>query len=249
MTTDPPATDLRLGMRRLGVGLIVYGVVGLVIAAVGLVALLSLGTRVDGLVDRTSEQVDTVIATLDETAAALSDAGTSAVSFSVTLERTPPTVRQAAQTVGNLQGNLRTVEGQLSSLSILGTRPLADVAALFGQMSSDLDGLDTRLGLIADDLEDNRDALLTNAASLTAMGDRLAAIADDLRGTRGFAEPTGSGLRSSFDDLRAMVTTLALIVVAWAALPAIGALVLGWWLRRLTDGVDPAPPSDSTAPA
>lgn len=240
MTIEPPPMDMRLSLRRLGLALIVYGAIGLVVAVLALVALLSLGTRVDGLVDRTSEQVDTVIATLDETAAVLSDAGTSAVSFSVTLERTPPTVRQAAQTVGNLQGNLRTVEGQLASLSILGTRPLADVAALFGQMSSDLDGLDTRLGLIADDLEDNRDALLANARSLTAMGDRLAGIADDLRGTGGFVEPTGSGLRSAFDDLRAVVTILALIVVAWAALPAIGALALGWWLRRLTEGVGPA---------
>lgn len=233
MTTDMPPMDLRMGLRRVSLGLIAYGVLGLLIATLGLVALLSVGNRVDGLVDRSSEQLDTVTATLDETAAALSDAGTSAVSFAVTLERTPPTVRQAAQTVGNLQGNLRTVEGQLASLSILGTRPLADVAALFGQMASDLQGLDARLGLIADDLEDNRDALLTNARSLTALGDRLAGIADDLRGTGGSVEPTGTGLRSSFDDLRGMVTLLAAIVIAWAALPAIGALVLGWWLRRI----------------
>lgn len=234
MPTDTPSLDVHTGLRRLSVGLIGYGVVGLAIAALGLVALLSLGTRVDGLVDRSSEQLDTVIATIDETAVALSDAGTSAVSFSVTLERTPPTVRQAAQTLGNLQGNLRTVEGQLASLSILGTRPLADVAALFGQMSSDLDGLDTRLGLIADDLEDNRDALLANARSLAAMGDRLAGIADDLRGTDVTAEPTGSGIRASVDDLRAVVTLLALILMAWVALPAVGALALGWWLRGQT---------------
>lgn len=231
--------DVRTGLRRFSTGLIAYGLVGSVIAILGVVALLSLGTRVDGLVDRTSEQVDTVIATLDETAAALSQAGTSAVSFSVTLERTPPTVRQAAQTVGNLQGNLRTVEGQLASLSILGTRPLADVAALFGQMSSDLDGLDTRLGLIADDLEDNRDALLANARSLRAMGDRLAGIANDLRGSGGPVEDADSGFRSSFEDLRAMLTILALILVAWAALPAIGALAMGWWLRRVTEAAGP----------
>lgn len=233
---------MRTGLRRLSTGLMIYGVVGLVIAALGLAALLSLGTRVDGLVDRSSEQLDTVIVTLDETAAALSDAGTSAVSFSVTLERTPPTVRQAALTLGNLRGNLRTVEGQLASLSILGSRPLADVAALFGQMSTDLEGLDTRLGLIADDLDDNRDALLANARSLATMGDRLAGIADDLRGSGGSVEGSGGGMRASLDDLRAMATILALIVVAWAALPAIGALTLGWWLRRI------APVEDAVAP-
>lgn len=229
MTTQPPVMDLRTGLRRLSTGLIAYGVVGLAIAVIGLVGLLSLSGRVGGLVSSASAQVDTVIETLDETAVALRAAGTSAVSFSVTLERTPPTVRQAAQTLGNLQGNLRTVEGQLSSLSILGTRPLLDVAALFGQMSSDLDGLDTRLGLIADDLEDNRDVLLANASSLTAMGDRLAGIAADLRGD-GVA---GSGAGDDLAGVQSTVTIVATILLAWTALPAVGALLLGWWLRRL----------------
>lgn len=232
------AARLRTSIRRLGAALVAYGIIGIIIAGLGLAALLSLSGRLDGLVASTGDQVDTVIDTLDETSVALRAAGTSAVSFSVTLERTPPTVRQAAQTVGNLEGNLRTVEGQLASLSILGTRPLAEVAALFGQMSADLDGLDTRLGLIADDLEDNRDALLGNAASLTAMGNRLADIATELRGEEG----SDAGVQEDLAGLPSMITVLAAIVLTWTALPAVGALGLGWWLRRTVDAL--AVPAD-----
>ena len=47
------------------------------------------------------------------------------------------------------------------------------MADQFGQIATDLEGLDTRLELIATDLEDNSDKLLANAASLTALGERL----------------------------------------------------------------------------
>ena len=82
-------------------------------------------------------------------------------------------------------------------------------------MASDLEGLDTRLALIATDLDANKAALRTNAASLGALGQRLAGIATDLRSVEG-----GSDL----GDVRTM------------ALPAAGALWLGWWLRRELDG-------------
>jgi len=161
---------LRGGLRRLSGGLLVYGAIGLLLAAIGLVALLWIGGRLQGLAERTEPQVESIIATLDDTAQVLDDAGATARSFALTLERTPPTVRQAGQTVGNLQTNLRRLENQLASFTFLGQSPLGEAAAAVGQMATDLEGLDTRLGLIATDLEGNRDALLANAASLDALG-------------------------------------------------------------------------------
>jgi len=215
---------LRTGLRRLSLGLIGYGVIGLILAVAGLLVLISVGGRVTSAVDRTSTQVESLVATLEDSSLVLRDASSSAISFAVTLERTPPSVRQVAATLGNLQGNLRTVEAQLGSIAILGTRPLADVARLFGQMAADLDGLDTRLEGIATDLEENKTKLLANATSLAALGDRLDAIAADLdRGT----------IQDGLADLPGTLTILALLLVAWAALPAAGALALGLWLRRV----------------
>ena len=111
-----------------------------------------------------------IVATLDQTALVLSSMGTSATSFSGTLERTPPAVRQTAQTVVNLRANLILVEGQLAGINILGARPLGDVANLFGQMATDLEGLDTRLEAIAADLDNNRTALSTTRRSCSRSG-------------------------------------------------------------------------------
>ncbi|HYH93149.1 MAG TPA: hypothetical protein VD763_08325 [Candidatus Saccharimonadales bacterium] len=222
--------SLRHGLRRLSTGLLIYGAVGLGVAVIGLMALLYVGGRLGALNDRVEVQVESLIETLDRTATVLDDAGSSALSFAVTLERTPPTVRQAAQTVSTLQGTMRSIEGQLGAISILGQQPLGNVAGLFGQMATDLEGLDTRLELIADDLSTNRDRLLANAASLDALGEQVATVAERLR---------SGGIEESFADVTSVVTLLALLLSVWTAVPAVGALALGWWLRREL-GVDDA---------
>jgi len=226
----PRPVSLRHGLRRLSTGLLLYGAVGLGVAVIGLMALLYVGGRLGALNDRVEVQVESLIETLDRTATVLDDAGSSALSFAVTLERTPPTVRQAAQTVSTLQGTMRSIEGQLGAISILGQQPLGNVAGLFGQMATDLEGLDTRLELIADDLSTNRDRLLANAASLDALGEQVATVAERLR---------SGGIEESFADVTSVVTLLALLLSVWTAVPAVGALALGWWLRREL-GVDDA---------
>lgn len=218
-----PLASWRTALVRLSRGLIAYGVVGLVVAVLGMGSLLYVGGQVATLGSRVGSEVDGLIAAIEETSTVLDDAGSSALSFAVTLERTPPTIRQAALTVTNLQSNLRAVEAQLGSISVLGSQPLAGVAGLFGQMASDLSGLDTRLGLIADDMGDNRDALLNNATSLKALEVRLGSIADDLR--------DGSA-QDRLADLQVLLTLLAFVLVALAGLPAVGALAIGFWLQR-----------------
>jgi hypothetical protein len=218
VSTRPDRVPLRTGLRRLATGLIVYGAIVL-----GLLALVWLSGRVGGLAERTGGQVTTIVETLDRTSTALGEASSSATSFAGTLARTAPAVRQVGMAIADLRGNFRTIEDQLGTLQVFGSRPFGDVAGQFGQMATDLDGLDERLGLIADDLERNRAALATNAESLAAIGTRLTRIATEARdGT----------VAAGLDDLRAVVTLLSLLLVVWVALPAIGALWLGWWLRR-----------------
>jgi hypothetical protein len=230
MTTVPPhdpapprPLTLRGGLRRLSTGLIAYGLLGLLLALAGGFALAWVGGRVGGIADRTSEQVESIVSTLDETALVLESMGTSATSFSGTLDRTPPAVRQTAQTVVNLRANLILVQGQLGAINILGARPLADAANLFGQMATDLEGLDTRLEVIATDLDNNRAALADNSARLKALGTELGGVADGLR-----AGP----IEASLADVQMILVVMSILVIVWTALPAAGALGLGWWLRR-----------------
>jgi archaellum component FlaC len=215
--------SLRVGLRRLSTGLLVYGGIGIALAIIGLLAMLYVGNRVTTLADSTGERIDTLVGTVEDTATVLKDAGSTALSFANTLERTPPTVRQAATTVENMRQTLLTIESQLGQFQVLGSRPLGNVADQFGRIASDLEGLDTRLELIATDLEDNRDKLLENSRSLTALGERLDTVADDL--ASGF-------IQDSLDDVRLLLVVLVFVLVLWTAVPAVGALIFGIWLRR-----------------
>lgn len=220
-----PSSDatLRHSLRRFSTGLIAYGVIGLVVAAIGLGMLLYVGNRVAGLAERTTTRIDSIATTLDKTATALSDAGNTADSFAQTLDRTPPAVRQAADMVGNLEDDLLAIQGQLAAFSILGANPLSKVAEVFGSISSNIEGLDTRLTSIAESLEGNRGALLTNADSLRALGTQIQSVSDDLR----------SGVvKESLADVQLILTVLFVLLVAWTAVPAAGALWIGWYLRR-----------------
>lgn len=222
LALDRPLS-LRGGLGRLSTGLIGYGLVGIAVTVIGAVALIWVSGRIGGLADRTTEQVESIVVTLDQTAVVLDRAVTSTSSFAGTLERTPPAVRQTAATIANLRENLVSLEGQLSAISILGSRPLASAAAAFGEMAADLEGLDTRLEAIAADLDDNRVALMGNSGTLDALVTRLDVVADGLR---------GGVVEESLADVQSILMVLSLLLIAWTALPAVAALGLGWWIRR-----------------
>jgi hypothetical protein len=220
----PAATsDLRPAFRRLGSGLLIYGTIGLILAILSLVAMLYVSNRIGSLADRTETQVESIVATLDQTSTVLTDASATARSFAGTLERTPPTIQSAADTIGSVRSQLDSVSSQLGLFSILGANPLSGVATVFGTIADGLEGLDTQLSQVAGDLGDNKEKLLTNADSLEALGARLDAVADELR---------AGVVQDSLTDVQFITTLLGLVLVIWIAVPAVGALFLGRWLRR-----------------
>jgi hypothetical protein len=217
---------VRAVLPRLANGLIAYGVIGLVLALIAALALVWAGGRFSSLGGRIESQAAAIAATLDASAEALQDASTSATSFAVTLERTPPIVRQVASALADIEASLQAVSGQLTQIDILGRQPLAGTAERVTNMAAALDGLDARLELVAGDLEGNRDALLANSASLAALGEQLTSVAEQLR-----SEDLGSALA----DIRAVLVVFGLILLTWIVLPSAGALALGWWLRGVID--------------
>jgi hypothetical protein len=214
---------LRGGLRRLSTGLLAYGTAGLVLALLGLIALLWVGARLGGMADRVSTQVDSVAVTLEDTGRVLTDAGATAGSFAVTLQESAATVERAATSVAAIQPDLAALEAQFRGISILGNQPLANAANVIGEINASLDGLDVQLSAIATSMTDNQAKLEANARSLTALGSRMTIIARDLR--------TGV-IDESLDDVRSIVTVSLLVLTIWTAVPAVGALVLGVWLRR-----------------
>lgn len=219
-------TRLRHGLHRFTQGLVVFGLLGLVISAVGLGTLIWTGASFGTFGDRISRESDDLAATLHETAGTLRDASRSALSFGRTLEETPPTITQAAETIRNMRPRLQALEAQAGAVDIFGARPLQGIGDLFGQIAGDLDGLDTQLDLIAEQLGDNESALDANARSLNGLANKLTGLADRVE----------DGLvTDSVGQAQTVLAIVLALLVAWMAVPAAGALVFGLWLRRALD--------------
>ena len=220
LTSEP---GIRAGLRRLSRGLIAYGVVGLIVAAIGLGELVWVNGRVTGLRGEVGRTLGQEAATMELAAKVLHDASTTAQSFTVTVDQSSQAVSSAADTITEVHSDLLALEAQLQSVSILGATPLASSADAVGRIATSMDGLDTRLSLIADSLHGNRSALAANATSLNQLGDSSESLAARM----------GSGIvEDSLGDLQRVISLTLLVFAAWSLVPTIGALVLGIWLRR-----------------
>jgi hypothetical protein len=214
---------LRPGVRRLARVLIVYGTIGLVVVAIGILALvLGLG-RVNSLAAGLRDNVGGAAAALERTATVLDDAAASSRSIGATVDSSTVALGQAAADLRVIVPRLREVETQANAIEILGSRPLASFAGLFGQIASQLGDLDGQLDAVATNLTANRTALSVNATSLAALATETRALAGRLG---------GDALPTAVDDARWLLVAMLLIGTIGAAVPASGALIVGWWLRR-----------------
>ena len=225
--TDPGAAKrpigLREGLRRLSTGLIAYGTIGVVVTVIGLLAFAwSLG-RLNGAADQIDGTIRDLATTVHRTADTLTDASTTADSVSGTLDSTAAAVAQAGTTVGAMGPTLDALETSFRDFGILGQHPLAPAADVVATLSTNISGLDGRLAAVSASLTADHDALAANQASLAALGTSLDAVAVRLE--------SGS-IQSTISDIRAVLTLVLLMFVVWSAIPAIGALLLGLWLRR-----------------
>ena len=215
----------RPGLGRLARALLAYGTVGLLVAVVGIVALIVGLGRVNGLSERLREDVAGVSGALERTATVLDDAAASARTFGTTIDSSTTALATAATDLREIVPRLRDIETQANAINILGSQPLAPLAGLFGQIAGQLTDLDVQLDGVAANLGTNRGALDGNAASLAALATETRSLGDRL---------DGDSLPGAVDDLRWLLVAMLLVGALGAAVPAVGAIVVGWWLRRLT---------------
>ena len=223
VTGPPTPLDLRAGLDRLSRGLVAYGIVGLVVAAIGVGALVWVSGRVGSVSAEVKTSVGQLATSMERTATALHDAAATAQSFTGTLDESAKAVASTAATITEVRTDLAVLDGQLRSVNLLGATPLASSADAVARITASLEGLDTRLATIAAGLTVNRGALAANATSLGQLGDSTAAVATRL----------GSGaIENSVGDVQSVIAVTLLLFAAWSLVPAVGALVLGVWLRR-----------------
>jgi hypothetical protein len=230
------AAQWRRGLLRLANALIVYGVIGLVAAAIGFAALISASSRIGSLGERIVSEAVSLDAIIVLTADVLDDASITAGSFGPTVEQTSVAVSEAAGAIRDIEPRLRDLEIQANAIEIFGQRPVAPLGQLFGQIATDVSGIDEQLDGIATEMGQNEEALTANAES-------LAALADLVRAYKGRLEP--AAIDAGIDDARRLLLITLALFIGWTAVPALGSLIVGRWMRRLVEpdrGAAPAPP-------
>ncbi len=211
------------GLPWLSRGLIAYGLVGLVVAAVGFGATVWVNGRISSLRSDAEATVARAANTIQLSAAVLRGASTTVESFSQTADQARQAVSAVTVTITEVQSDLASLESQLRSVNIFGATPLSSSADAVGRIAASMDGLGTQIPLVADGLAGNRDALAANAAALTRLADSAAALATSL-GPSDHPDALG--------DAQQVIAVTLLMFAAWSFVPAIGALTLGLWLRR-----------------
>ena len=236
--TDPGVAKrpigLREGLRRLSKGLIAYGTIGVVVAVIGLLAFVWALGRLNGAADQVDATIRNLATTAHRTADTLTGAATTVGSVGGTLDSTAAAVSQAGATVGAMGPTMDNLETSFRDFGILGQHPLVPAADVISTLATNLDGLDQRLQDVSTSLTADREALAPSAASLTALAGSL----DDLAGRL-----ESGTIQSTFSDIRTVLTVVLVMFVVWSAIPAIGALALGLWLRRELTRGGRAPPA------
>jgi hypothetical protein len=226
------AAEWRRGLWRLANALIVYGVIGLLAAVIGIVALISASGRIGLLGERIASEAVSLDMIIDQTAGVLDDAATTAESLGPTVERTSETVSAAAAALRDIEPRLRDMETQANAIEIFGQRPVAPLGQLFGQIATDISGLDEQLDGIATEMDKNEAALTANARS-------LGALADLVRAYKGHLEP--AAIDAGIDEARRLLLLTLALFIGWTTVPAVGSLIVGRWMRRLVEPSHLAP--------
>lgn len=231
--------EWRLGLWRLANALLVYGVIGLLAAAIGIAALIAASGRIGSLGDRIVSEATSLDAIIIRTADVLDNAAATASSFGPTVEQTSVTIGDTAAAIRDIEPRLRDLETQANAIEIFGSRPVAPLGDLFGKIATDVSGLDEQLDGIATEMGQNK-------VALTSMSESLGSLADLVRVYTGRLKP--EAIDAGIDEARRLLLFTLALFIAWTAVPAFGALIIGRWMRRLVEP-DRRPSAEPPEPA
>lgn len=194
--------------RALGWALLAYGITGFALVVVGAIGGLEMAGRVEDL----AVQADTTLAAAERATRATADSFTgvddSLAEGEASTDAAAVLAHDASLTLDSLANAM--------SLSILGTRPLEPLAADFAASADQASALADALEGVGDSLADTRE-------DMTLIGSELDQLAVELGALRG---------ASSTDGAAPPIRLFVMMVLAWLALQAVGALIGGMALLR-----------------
>ncbi len=214
--------------RRLGTGLLVFGVVGVVLAGLialallgGAIAARSLDERLVADQDRIAASLTRLTLTMDTLALSTDHAGATLV-----------TSRDAVTHASDLLGELSSASDELATaldVDILGTRPFASAAARIRDVATRTTTLQKDTAGLALNLDSNASDVAIMSAEIRALKTQTAELA---------------GAVAGFDRIDQIVglliggIVLGGLLTAWVAMAAGACAWAGWRLRRAIPAVE-----------
>jgi hypothetical protein len=220
--------------RRLGMGLIAFGVAGLVlIGSAGVLVFASLSAVGDAATGLQAQR-NQLVSMLGPASAALERAAASASNAGTSLAETRDSATQAATLMTRLSESFDSLVS-LGSFDILGARPFAGLSGQFIQVATESRTLSTDLSATAASMDTNITDTTAVAADLRTLADQLSTLNASLG-----ASPDGTVPSAGSASLPIDLAKLVLIgLLLWLAVPAIAALWIGWrWYRPGRERID-----------
>jgi hypothetical protein len=213
--------------RRLGMGLIAFGVAGLVlIGSAGALVLASLSAVGDAATGFERQRTE-IVGMLGPASEALDRAASSASNAGTSLAQTRDSAAQAATLMTRLSASFDSLAA-LGSFDILGARPFAGISGQFAQVATESRTLSTDLATAAAAMDANITDSASVAADLRTLADQLSELEASLGAPPDGTTPSAANATLPVDVAKVVVIGLLI----WFAVPAIAAVWIGWrWYR------------------
>jgi hypothetical protein len=194
--------------RALAWGLIVYGILGLVLVIGGAL----IGLQAAGRVERLVSAADGALVAAARSTRAAADSFSSVDGSLATAQESAD---QAASLADEASGTLASLAASMR-LSFFGTQPLLPLASEFETSAEQAAELAETLGTMGGSLDVTR-------GDATAIGIELESLSRELEVLRGADPQAGGSPPLSF---------FVALLLAWLAVPAVGAILFGMTLLR-----------------
>jgi C4-dicarboxylate-specific signal transduction histidine kinase len=208
--------------RRAGTALLVFGVIGVLLAGVIALALVGTAIATRDLDERLEADQARLAETIDELAVTTASATRSMQNASTTLETAGSAVLDARDVLDDLAASTDSLADSLG-ITILGNQPFAGTAQRFRTFSE-------RVRVFSEDASGIATALSTNSADMATLAERVALMETQLNS---YAERIAESERiGQIGTWIAVSVLLGGLLAAWLAVAAAACAWVGWQLRK-----------------
>jgi outer membrane murein-binding lipoprotein Lpp len=216
--TMPGMDWLGVDLRRMGTAMLVFGILGVVVATIVAIGMFGTAWSARNLDQRIADEQAYVVDALARVDSTVGKLVTSTENGATTLGTTSDTLATAEGVLGQVAGTAKELSTSID-ISILGSRPLAGAAQRFAELATSVEGFQAKAAALSQNLATNASDVQDLAGQIDVLRDDLQSVSERVAGFEATSTLV-SLLVASFVMLGLLVTWLAVaaLAVAWAGL-------------------------------